>query len=95
MKNICLFLIKSVSICLLFYFLFGISKGIYQNKKDIKHLNLKIQEEESARKNLLILEKNMEKRIDNLKNPKEVEKIARETLNMKKSGEEIYRIIKK
>lgn len=38
-------------------------------------------------------EKEMLERIDNLKDPNEIEKIAREVLNMKKPEEEIYRVI--
>ena len=43
----------------------------------------------------MVVEKNMVQRINNLKDPREIEKIAREVLNMKKSDEEVYRIIDK
>ena len=37
----------------------------------------------------------MVQRINNLKDPREIEKIAREVLNMKKADEEVYRIMEK
>lgn len=88
-------IIKILSIALLSYFLFGISKGIYDNKKDIKLLKVKVVNQEEANKKLQDVENNMLKRIDNLKDPKEIEKIAREVLNMKKPEEVIYRVIEK
>jgi cell division protein FtsB len=87
-------LIKILSISLLVYFLFGITVGIYENKKDIKRLKAKVVEKEEENKKLQEKEKEMLKRIDNLKDPAEIEKIAREVLNMRKPEEEIYRIIK-
>lgn len=87
--------IKALSICLLIYFLIGISKGIYENKKDIALMKEKIDENEKVNKDLMVVEKNMVQRINNLKDPREIEKIAREVLNMKKSDEEVYRIIDK
>lgn len=95
MNRILSFLVKCLSICLLIYFLIGISKGIYNNKRDIIKLKAKIEENEKINKDLLIVEKNMIQRIDNLKDPRETEKIAREVLNMKKTNEEIYRVIEK
>lgn len=85
--------IKLVSLGLLLYFLVGISRGIYQNKKDIKTLKVRVEAQEKANEKLRDVENNMLKRIDNLKDPKEIEKIAREVLNMKKSDEVIYRVI--
>ena len=87
-------LIKILSISLLIYFLIGITVGIYENKKDIKRLKAKVVEQEEENKKLQEKEKEMLKRIDNLKDPAEIEKIAREVLNMRKPEEEIYRIIK-
>lgn len=87
-------LIKILSISLLIYFLIGITVGIYENKKDIKRLKAKVIEQEEENKKLQEKEKEMLKRIDNLKDPAEIEKIAREVLNMRKPEEEIYRIIK-
>ena len=87
--------IKVLSICLLIYFLIGISKGIYKNKKDIALMKEKINENEKVNKDLMNVEKNMIQRINNLKDPREIEKIAREVLNMKKADEEVYRIINK
>lgn len=87
-------LIKILSVALLIYFLVGISKGIYKNKKDIRILKVKVDEQVAVNKNLFEVEKDMMKRIDNLKDPYEVEKIAREVLNMRKSEEVIYRVIK-
>lgn len=87
--------IKALSICLLIYFLIGISNGIYKNKKDIALMKEKIGENEKVNKDLMVVEKNMVQRINNLKDPREIEKIAREVLNMKKSDEEVYRIIDK
>lgn len=87
-------LIKILSISLLIYFLVGITVGIYENKKDIKRLKAKVVEQEEENKKLQEKEKEMLKRIDNLKDPAEIEKIAREVLNMRKPEEEIYRIIK-
>lgn len=87
-------LIKILSISLLIYFLVGITVGIYENKKDIKRLKAKVIEQEEENKKLQEKEKEMLKRIDNLKDPAEIEKIAREVLNMRKPEEEIYRIIK-
>ena len=87
--------IKVLSICLLIYFLIGISKGIYKNKKDIALMREKINENEKVNKDLMNVEKNMIQRINNLKDPREIEKIAREVLNMKKADEEVYRIINK
>ena len=87
-------LIKILSISLLVYFLFGITVGIYENKKDIKRLKAKVVEQEEENKKLQEKEKEMLKRIDNLKDPAEIEKITREVLNMRKPEEEIYRIIK-
>ncbi len=87
-------LIKILSISLLIYFLIGITVGIYENKKDIKRLKAKVTEQEEENKKLQEKEKEMLKRIDNLKDPAEIEKIAREVLNMRKPEEEIYRIIK-
>lgn len=87
-------LIKILSISLLIYFLVGITVGIYENKKDIKRLKAKVIEQEKENKKLQEKEKEMLKRIDNLKDPAEIEKIAREVLNMRKPEEEIYRIIK-
>ena len=87
-------LIKILSISLLVYFLFGITVGIYENKKDIKRLKAKVVEKEEENKKLQENEKEMLKRIDNLKDPAEIEKIAREVLNMRKPEEEVYRIIK-
>ena len=86
--------IKCLSICLLVYFLVGISRGIYHNKKDIALMKEKIAENEKINKDLIVVEKNMVQRINNLKDPREIEKIAREVLNMKKADEEVYRIIK-
>ena len=88
-------LIKILSISLLIYFLVGITVGIYENKKDIKRLKAKVVEQEEENKKLQEKEKEMLKRIDNLKDPAEIEKIAREVLNMRKPEEEIYRIIRK
>lgn len=87
-------LIKILSISLLIYFLVGITVGIYENKKDIKRLKAKVVEQEEENKKLQEKEKEMLKRIDNLKDPAEIEKITREVLNMRKPEEEIYRIIK-
>ena len=87
-------LIKILSISLLIYFLVGITVGIYENKKDIKRLKAKVVEQEEENKKLQEKEKEMLKRIDNLKDPAEIEKIAREVLNMRKPEEEIYRVIK-
>lgn len=95
MNKMVSFSIKCLSICLLIYFLVGISKGIYRNKKDIVQMKIKIEENENINKNLLNVEKNMIQRIDNLKDPRETEKIAREVLNMKKTDEEVYRVIEK
>lgn len=86
--------IKIFSISLLIYFLVGITKGIYENKIDIKRLKARAIEQEEDNKKLQEKEKEMLKRIDNLKDPAEIEKIAREVLNMRKPEEEIYRIIK-
>ena len=56
--------------------------------------NLTEDEQEEENKKLQEKEKEMLKRIDNLKDPAEIEKITREVLNMRKPEEEIYRIIK-
>lgn len=95
MNKIFSLLIKIISLALLVYFLFGITKGIYNNKKDIKVLRAKVLKQEEANKKLVELENNMMKEIDDLKNPLEIEKMAREVLNMKKSEETIYRVIEK
>ncbi len=93
MNKMFLFTIKTMSVCLLIYFLVGITTGIYKNKKDIKDLKIKIQENRKINQELADKEKQMLDRIDNLKDPNEIEKIAREVLNMKKPEEEIYRVI--
>ncbi|MBN1469747.1 MAG: cell division protein FtsL [Fusobacteriaceae bacterium] len=93
MNKMFLFTIKTMSVCLLIYFLVGITTGIYKNKKDIKDLKIKIQENKKINQELADKEKQMLERIDNLKEPNEIEKIAREVLNMKKPEEEIYRVI--
>jgi cell division protein FtsB len=93
MNKMFLFTIKTMSVCLLIYFLVGITTGIYKNKKDIKNLKIKIQENRKINQDLADKEKEMLERIDNLKDPNEIEKIAREVLNMKKPEEEIYRVI--
>ena len=93
MNKMFLFTIKTISVCLLIYFLVGITTGIYKNKKDIKDLKIKIQENRKINQDLADKEKEMLERIDNLKDPNEIEKIAREVLNMKKPEEEIYRVI--
>jgi cell division protein FtsB len=93
MNKMFLFTIKTMSVCLLIYFLVGITTGIYKNKKDIKDLKIKIQENRKINQDLADKEKEMLERIDNLKDPNEIEKIAREVLNMKKPEEEIYRVI--
>ena len=54
----------------------------------------KIDANEKINNDLMVVEKNMVQRINNLKDPREIEKIAREVLNMRKPEEEIYRIIK-
>lgn len=85
--------LKLLSVSLLIYFLVGISLGIYNNKKDIKVIKEKIAEEEKISIELNKKEKEIELRIVNIRNPKEVEKMAREVLNMKKPDESIYRVI--
>ena len=71
-----------------------LNQFLNENKKDIKRLKAKVVEQEEENKKLQEKEKEMLKRIDNLKDPAEIEKIAREVLNMRKPEEEIYRIIK-
>mgnify|MGYP000585426608 FL=1 len=55
----------------------------------------KIDANEKINNDLMVVEKNMVQRINNLKDPREIEKIAREVLNMKKADEEVYRIMEK
>ena len=95
MNKIISLLIKALSICLLIYFLIGISEGIYENMKDIALMKKKIDANEKINNDLMVVEKNMVQRINNLKDPREIEKIAREVLNMKKADEEVYRIMEK
>ena len=78
MNKIISLLIKALSICLLIYFLIGISEGIYENKKDIALMKKKIDANEKINNDLMVVEKNMVQRINNLKDPREIEKIARE-----------------
>lgn len=86
-------IIKIFSIGLLIYFLIGITKGIYHNKKDLKAMKIRVDEQALVNKKLQEKEEYMLKRIDNLKDPNEIEKIAREVLNMKKPQELVYRVI--
>lgn len=58
-------------------------------------MKVKVVNQEEANKKLQDVENDMLKRIDNLKDPKEIEKIAREVLNMRKPEEVIYRVIEK
>ena len=66
MNKMFLFTIKTMSVCLLIYFLVGITTGIYKNKKDIKDLKIKIQENRKINQELADKEKQMLDRIDNL-----------------------------
>ena len=52
MNKIISLLIKALSICLLIYFLIGISEGIYENKKDIALMKKKIDPNEKINNDL-------------------------------------------
>lgn len=88
--------IKFIKIALLI-FLFNIFYKMFdlyiQNNKSILILKSKVLEEEILHNKLLEKEELLTIQFDNLENLKEIEKIARNVLNLKKEEEEIYRLV--
>jgi|GEM_PF-5075867 len=88
--------IKFIKIALLI-FLFNIFYKMFdlyiQNNKSILSLKSKVLEEEILHNKLLEKEELLTIQFDNLENLKEIEKIARNVLNLKKEEEEIYRLV--
>jgi cell division protein FtsB len=65
-----------------------------KNKKTISELKVKIAQEESLKNDLSEKKEMLSERYEDIENPEEIEKIAREILNLRKEGEEVYRIVK-
>ncbi len=70
------------------------SREYISNNQKIHELKLDIAQEENTKNLLIEKEKKLQERYNNLDNPEEIEKIAREVLNLQKDGEEVYRVIK-
>lgn len=85
---------KILVICLLINGLFKMSREYINNNQKIHELKLDIAQEENTKNLLITKEKELQERYNNLNNPEEIEKIAREILNLQKDGEEVYRAIK-
>lgn len=82
---------------LIIIFLFNIFYKMFdlyiQNKKTITKLSEKVLEEEDLKIKLVSKKKDLIIQFDNLENLKEIEKISRNVLNLKKENEEIYRLV--
>ncbi len=87
-------ILKILVICLLINGLFKMSREYINNNQKIHELKLDIAQEENTKNLLITKEKELQERYNNLNNPEEIEKIAREILNLQKDGEEVYRAIK-
>ncbi len=87
-------ILKIIVICLLVNGLFKMSREYISNNHKIHELKLEIAQEENTKNLLIDKEKGLQSRYENLENPEEIEKIAREVLNLQKDGEEVYRVIK-
>ncbi len=87
-------ILKILVICLLINGLFKMSREYINNNQKIHELKLDIAQEENTKNLLIAKEKELQERYNNLDNPEEIEKIAREILNLQKDGEEVYRAIK-
>lgn len=85
---------KIIVICLLINGLFKMSIEYISNNQKIHDLKVEIAQEENTKNLLIKREKELQERYENLDNPEEIEKIAREVLNLQKDGEEVYRVIK-
>lgn len=86
-------LIKFIIVVFLLNTLFQMGNLYIQNNRRIKYLKIQIAQEESLRNNLLEKEQKLLNRYKNLEDSKEIEKIAREVLGLKKKDEKIYRLV--
>ena len=86
-------IMKIIIIVFLLNTLFQMGNLYIQNNRRIKYLKIQIAQEENLRNSLKEKEQKLIDRSKNLDDSKEIEKIAREVLGLKKKEEKIYRLV--
>jgi cell division protein FtsB len=86
-------IMKIIIIVFLLNTLFQMGNLYIKNNRRIKYLKIQIAQEENLKNSLKEKEEKLIDRSKNLDDSKEIEKIAREVLGLKKEEEKIYRLI--
>lgn len=86
-------IMKIIIVVFLLNTLFQMGNLYIQNNRRIKDLKIQIAQEENLRNSLKEKEQKLIDRSKNLDDSKEIEKIAREVLGLKKKEEKIYRLV--
>jgi cell division protein FtsB len=86
-------IMKIIIIVFLLNTLFQMGNLYIKNNRRIKYLKIQIAQEENLKNSLKEKEEKLIDRYKNLDDSKEIEKIAREVLGLKKEEEKIYRLI--